>query len=108
MPRIEHNKLVRDAIPEIISANSETAQIRTIAGEEYKKALLAKLVEEAEELLESNGSLEERADVEEVLRALDAALGLDEAVIEQARKDKATKRGGFTLGVFLESTMTND
>ena len=44
-----HNKLIRDRIPEIIVARGQKANIRTLTDEEFGKALLAKLVEEAKE-----------------------------------------------------------
>lgn len=108
MPRIEHNKLVRDKIPEIIAANGGVSEVRTLNDDEYRQALLIKLVEEAQELLESGGSVEERADVAEVLRALDQSFGFDADTVDRVQQEKLLKRGGFTLKLFLESATTND
>lgn len=108
MGEIIYNKLVRDAIPSIIKDDNQTPVTRTLDPTEYKKCLLEKLVEEASELLESGGDIHERADVAEVLKALDEALGYTDDEVERARQDKAAKRGGFTQKIFLEKALTND
>ena len=47
---IEHNKLVRDRIPEIIRATGKTPVTRTVADvEERKRRLIDKLIEEVQE-----------------------------------------------------------
>ncbi|MDX2776267.1 nucleoside triphosphate pyrophosphohydrolase [Streptomyces caniscabiei] len=97
-----HNKLVRDAIPEIIEKNGQKATVRVLTKEEYTKELLRKLVEEARELLASNGDLDERADVEEVLAALDDTFGWTEKDIRDARVKKNAARGAFTRRLYLE------
>ncbi len=102
-----HKKLVRDKIPEIIKASNAVAMTRLLSDDEYRKELLKKLVEEANELLESDGSLDERADVAEVLRAIDTLFGYGTDVVEQARAKKAQERGGFDKRIFLESTEEN-
>jgi predicted house-cleaning noncanonical NTP pyrophosphatase (MazG superfamily) len=97
-----YNKLVRDNIPEIIERNGQKAVARKLSEEEYIKELLRKLVEEAQELLESNGDLGERADVGEVLAALDSVLGWTESDIHDARDKKNNDRGAFTSRLYLE------
>lgn len=97
-----YNKLVRDKIPEIIVANGEEPVYRVLDGDEYRQALLDKLVEEAKELREANGDMSERVDVAEVLRALDDLLGYSADSVESACAEKARKRGGFQGRIFLE------
>lgn len=109
MAEIIYNKLVRDNIPEIIKAdNAEPISRKLEDDTEYLQSLLEKLVEEAKELLASGGSLDEWADVEEVINALKAQQGLDQATIEAVRIEKAKKRGGFSLRIFLEKVVTRD
>lgn len=108
MAKIVYNKLVRDKIPSIILADSKTPVTRILNDEEYKRALLEKLVEEAKELLESYADLGERADVAEVLKALDGVFAFDERAVESARVAKAEKRGGFEGRIFLKETLTHD
>jgi predicted house-cleaning noncanonical NTP pyrophosphatase (MazG superfamily) len=105
---INYQKLVRDKIPDIITADGEVPHTRVLDEKEYRQKLLEKLVEEANELLESNGDLGERADIAEVLKALDRDLGFDSTMIEEARSHKAEKRGGFEQRIFLERADTRD
>ncbi len=100
-----YNKLVRDKIPEIIKDTGETPIARVLTDEEYKIALLEKLIEEARELLESIGSLEERADVGEVLSALDEVFGWSASDITKARDTKNNRKGGFSKKLYLEKTI---
>lgn len=72
---------------------------------EYRKSLLEKLVEEAIELRDSDADIDERADVAEVLRALDRAFDYSAEQVEQARRLKADRRGGFVDKVFLEEVI---
>jgi predicted house-cleaning noncanonical NTP pyrophosphatase (MazG superfamily) len=105
---IVYNKLVRDAIPAIIERDGQVPVVRTLGTSEYRRALLEKLVEEAQELLESDGDIGERADIAEVLKALDPVLGYTDGEIEAARAGKAEKRGGFEQKIFLEKAITDD
>ena len=108
MGEIIYNKLVRDEIPTIIENDNQTPAVRILGDKEFRRKLLEKLVEEANELLESDGDIGERADVAEVLKALDAILGYTDDEIETTRATKAEKRGGFEKRIFLEKAITND
>ena len=99
----DYHKLVRDKIPEIIRANGEEPVTRILTDDEYLPALIAKLKEETAEF-EVDHSVEELADIAEVLQALANAIGQSPNAVEQARKEKATKRGGFEQRIFLERT----
>lgn len=100
----EHNKLVRDKIPEIIRAHGETPHTHTIEDdEEYLRALFAKQREEALEL-EKDCNLGELADNLEVIRAIAKTLGFTPEQIEEARQEKYDARGGFDKRIFLEYT----
>jgi len=57
-----------------------------------------KLTEEVDEFLMSQDP-EELADILEVLYALADCLGLDAAGLEALRREKAERRGGFTVSV---------
>lgn len=102
----EHNKLVRDRIPEIIRESGGQPSTYALDDKARQLALLDKLLEEARELRDAVVSgadvIGERADVAEVLRALDDELDLTPVAIEEARRDKADARGGFKKGIFLE------
>jgi len=98
-----YNKLVRDGIPEHLEARGIKYTSRILKPDERKRALLRKLIEEAQELCDDPG-LAERADVAEVLIALDAAHEFTPEAIEEARIQKLNEKGGFEKAVFLEST----
>lgn len=106
----EFNKLVRDNIPNKIESNGEVAITRILSDDEYRTELYKKLLEESHEVINSQRSqdtLEELADVLEVLRAI-AELNNKELddIIEMANQ-KRLKRGGFSKRIFLEKTINN-
>ncbi len=97
-----YNKLVRDRIPEIIRANGEHPVTRTLGDAEYLTELVRKLEEECDEF-KADLSLEELADVQEVVLALADAIA-SRAELERVRADKAAQRGAFAQKIFLERT----
>lgn len=103
-----YNKLIRDSIPEIIEQSGDRAKIRVLDEEEYKRALLEKVAEEAEEVLTASSDKKELekeiGDVYEVIDAVIQAFGLDREEIERVKADRKKKRGGFEKRLFLEST----
>lgn len=96
-----YNKLVRDKIPAIITAQGQTCTTHTLGDEEYLHALIAKLSEECAEFAESQ-SIQELADVQEVILAL-ADMVASRPELEQTRVAKCAERGAFTQKIFLES-----
>ena len=99
---IIHNKLVRDKIPQIIEQSGKICVTRILSDEEYAAALNAKLQEELNEYL-ADGSMEELADLLEVMMAAAKARGHDFSEVEAIRQDKAEKRGRFNDRIYLES-----
>ena len=96
-----HNKLVRDKIPEIIEKSGKKAITRTLTQEEYLSELDRKLNEECAEY-QADKSLEELADMLEVMYAIAEARGYSVAELEQVRAEKAEKRGRFADRIYLE------
>ena len=99
------NKLVRDNIPDIIKQNGETPVTRILNDDEYKEELYKKLIEEANEVIESkdsNSTLEELADVLEVLKAIAKLNNSDLNDVIKIGDQKRIKRGGFEKRIFLE------
>lgn len=104
---MKYNKLIRDKIPEIIK-NKGTVPITHIASdEEYQQKLKAKLQEEVDEFLKDSNE-EELADILEVIYALCDLYDIDKDKLEQLRKDKAEKRGGFKDKIILDETKEQD
>ncbi|MBP3596209.1 MAG: nucleoside triphosphate pyrophosphohydrolase [Clostridia bacterium] len=99
-----YNKLVRDKIPEIISADSRKAVTRILDDKEYLNELNKKLEEEVSEYFEDN-NVEELADIVEVIYGILNAknIGLEE--FENIRQSKVDKRGAFQEKIFLEKVI---
>lgn len=100
MSIIRYNKLVRDRIPEIIEETGDRCVYETLSEARYLEMLDAKLNEELAEYQESK-SMEELADLMEVVRAVAFARGSSMEEIETIRKAKAEKRGGFERKILL-------
>ncbi len=95
------NKLVRDKIPEIITAQGKSCKTRILGHEEYIERLEEKLGEELSEYLESKQP-EELADLLEVIDALIMATGHTKAEILALQEQKRAARGGFEKRILLE------
>ena len=95
-----YNKLVRDKIPDIIIAEGKTATTTILTHDEYYKALVAKLHEEVQEFAESD-SIEEIADILEVIDAIITAKGVTKDQINTIQEQKRTERGGFEKRILL-------
>lgn len=100
MSAIKYNKLVRDRIPEIIKACGKQCICSTLSDEEYIAKLDEKLNEELAEYQESK-SMEELADLLEVIQAVVVARGSSIEEVEAFRRDKAEKRGRFEKRILL-------
>lgn len=101
--RKTYNKLVRDRIPEIIAAEGREYATKIMEDGEYRQALLAKLVEEAQEAAEAEpGELvKELADMYEVIDALLLAFDLDRDAIRVVQQKRRDERGGFEQRIKL-------
>ena len=95
-----YNKLVRDRIPEMIESDGKTCSTEILSDDRYLQMLDAKLNEELAEYQESK-SLEEMADLLEVMQAVVKARGWTWEQLEQVRQEKADKRGGFEKKILL-------
>lgn len=96
----EYNKLVRDRIPDIISQNGGTAITKTLNDEEYAKCLKEKLAEEVQEFLSSD-SVEELADIFQVILAILDKRGIPFERFEEMLHQKAREKGEFKDRLFL-------
>ena len=98
---IVYNKLVRDHIPQIIESFGKTCSTEILSEAAYLQMLDAKLDEELAEYYKDQ-SLEELADLLEVIRAVTVARGYSLEDLERVRAEKAAKRGGFEKRIFLK------
>lgn len=102
----QYHKLVRDRIPEIIEADGKTCVCEMLSDKEYLYLLDQKLNEELAEYQESK-SLEELADLLEVMQAVVKARGWTMEQLESLRAEKAAKRGGFEKKLLLKEVVEN-
>jgi predicted house-cleaning noncanonical NTP pyrophosphatase (MazG superfamily) len=93
-------KLIRDKVPEIMKADGKNPQTHIASDEEFKRLLIAKLVEEALEY-KLKPSAEELGDILEVVHALALQYGGLEK-IEEVRKKKTSERGNFSKRIVLD------
>ena len=96
-----HNKLVRDKIPQIIEASNKNPVCHILSDSEYITELEKKLNEEVAEY-QQDKNLEEMADVLEVLYAICEARGYTIEQLESKRIEKSKERGGFKDKIYLE------
>ena len=97
-----YNKLVRDNIPAIIKAKGAACETEILSDADYLRLLDAKLDEELAEYRQDQ-SIEELADLLEVIYACAKARGYTVAELEAVRAEKAAKRGGFDRKVLLKT-----
>ena len=96
-------KLVRDFIPGLILRHGDRPVTRILDEEEFGLELTRKLREEVDEFCES-GTVEELADILEVVYALAGESGIDRDTLEEIRGRKRRERGGFEKRIFLVET----
>ena len=104
MDYMKYNKLVRDRIPEIIEASGKSCVTEILSDEAYLRLLDAKLDEELAEY-HSNQTIEELADLLEVIYAAAMARGYTLEQLESVRAAKAEKRGAFANKILLKEVI---
>ena len=96
-----NGKLVRDKIPDIIRADGKNPITRVLTDKEFLDELDKKLNEEVAEY-QADKSIEEMADVLEVLFAICEARGHSIEELMEVKQAKQDKRGGFKDKIFWE------
>lgn len=97
----EYNKLIRDKIPEIITKQEKNFMTVHLSDEKWARAyLIDKLFEECEEF-EKNPSIEEMADIFEVIDELMQRYNISLKDVLKAKRLKREERGGFKDNIVL-------
>ncbi len=99
-----YNKLVRDSIPEIIADSGKSCTTKILSEKDYLQMLDAKLDEELAEY-HKDQSVEELADLMEVIRAITVARGYSLDELERIRVEKVQRRGGFEKKLLLKEVV---
>ncbi|MBI9011211.1 MAG: nucleoside triphosphate pyrophosphohydrolase [Clostridiales bacterium] len=97
-----YNKLVRDKIPQIIEEAGKKPHTHVLDDEAYLMSLNHKLQEELDEYLEDE-SVEELADMVEVINAILNHKQVSLETFDSIRKKKTEDRGAFDKKIFLRS-----
>lgn len=100
---MKYNKLIRDKIPEILEKKGIKYKIHIAGRKEYWQKLKEKLSEELKEFSKDE-SVEEFADILEVLDAIRLYKKFDKNKIEKIKKKKAKERGVFKKRIILEES----
>ncbi len=98
---MEYDKLVRDKIPKIIKSSGKDCDTEILRDENYTKYLYKKLDEEVNEFLEDD-TLEELADIMEVIHGILILKNYTFEELEETRLYKLRERGGFGKKVLLK------
>ena len=99
-----YNKLVRDNIPQVIEKTNKQFSTRILSKEEYMVEVKKKMKEELEEYQEATTNEEAVEELADILELMYAAVKIHGATVEQleeVRRAKAEKRGGFEKRIFL-------
>ena len=99
---IKYDKLIRDKIPEIIEQSGKKCIVEVMDNDTYIEYLDQKLNEELAEY-QQDKSIEELADLLEVMYAVVVARGYSVAELERIRLEKSEKRGAFEKRLLLKS-----
>lgn len=99
-----YNKLVRDKIPQIIEASGKQCVTERLSEDAYIQALDEKLNEELAEYQQSK-SLEELADLLEVMGAVVKARGSTWEEVQRIQKEKCAERGAFDQRILLKEVI---
>lgn len=100
---MKYNKLVRDKIPEIIKKKGEKYKTHIANDKEYWGKLKEKLQEEIEKFGE-NETIEEMADILEIIDAMCSYKKFNKRKLESVKKQKAKERGRFKKKIILEES----
>ena len=100
---MQHDKAIRDKIPEIIQKDGHSCNVETLSDEKFLEQLEKKLSEEVTEY-QNDKNPEELADILEVIYRIAQLKGVSKEELEKLRIKKSEERGGFEKNLFLIDT----
>lgn len=100
---IKYKKAVRDKIPDIIQSSGKKCKIKHLSDKDFLPELEKKLIEEVEEYYR-NKSVEELADLLEVIYSIAELKGISKNKLEEMRIGKRAERGSFRENKYLIET----
>lgn len=103
MRTFQLNKLVRDEIVPLTLSYGGAVKLKKLDEAAINEALVGKLIEESVELKNSELSVEEIADLQEIIDQLCENLRVSREELIAIQKQKRTEKGGFKNGDFVET-----
>lgn len=100
---MKYNKLVRDKIPNQIKKKGEYVKYHVATDQEYWDKLKEKLLEEFKEFI-TDESIEEYADLLEVIEAIGKYKEFDRSEVKIIKDNKIRERGSFDDRIILEES----
>lgn len=100
---MKYNKLVRDKIPEYIKSKGGVPIIHIANNKEYWEKLKEKLQEEIGEF-NANETIEEMADIQEVIDTMCDYKKFDKKELLSAKENKTKERGSFKKKIILDES----
>lgn len=104
-------KLVRDKIYDLMLSQQMKIHHISLNNSDFAMKLKEKIVEEANEALETTEKadlIEEIADILEVLYALMEPLEIDLETVEQRQLEKRQSKGGFDKRIYIKAVELNE
>ena len=101
--KMKYNKLVRDKIPEYVIKKGGIPVTHIASDEEYWQKLKEKLSEEVKEFTDDE-TIEEIADIQEVIEAICGYKKFNNKDIEIIKNKKVEERGAFRNKIILEES----
>lgn len=101
-------KLVRDNLPQIITNQGYPVKYRQLNDDELARSVAGKMPEEAYEIIDALKAgnpkelAEEIGDLQELIDCLLKSFGITKEYVDEIRSKKASKRGSFTDGQYIE------
>lgn len=111
MKTIKYNKLVRDNIPDIITASGKECDYDILDDRDYVVKLKEKLIEEAREVVtavDTDEIIRELADVLEIVDAIESHYSIDHSEVIKIKEQKGIKNGKYEKKIILFETREFD
>ncbi|OGM31960.1 hypothetical protein A2803_02630 [Candidatus Woesebacteria bacterium RIFCSPHIGHO2_01_FULL_44_21] len=110
MRKFKFEKLVRDKIVDAIIANGNHPNWKTLSDKEYIDELKKKIIEEASELINSEGEelLKELVDIQEIIDNLLLALQVSKEKLLEVQNKKNQERGSFKKRQYIGTVEVKD
>ena len=102
--KIYYNKLVRDKIPQRIEKSGGKYAVNVLNDDDFKKALLSKVGEEAsglEQAKDKGEVISELGDILDVIDVIKKTFKISPKELSDSRKKEFKRKGGFKKRLFL-------